>query len=229
MNPYEAEGYDRFRTEYIGDNGFNLGVINKLRRYCALPSLVDKDLEEMLPFDISAKFSYLFEGILDEIFTMKEKVLIFTDAIGAQQAIAKEIKSRYAVFCALLNGSVPIEERQSVIDEFSSKVGFAVLIINPTVGATGLNITAANHVIFYTLDWNPASEDQCIARAARIGQKKNVFVYRMFYADTVEDEVNDCLDRKRLLQNSAVKGTTADIIPDIKRAREKSPFIRGGV
>ena len=229
MNPYEAEGYDRFRTEYIEDNGFNLGVINKLRRYCALPSLVDKDQEEMLPFDMSAKFSYLFEGILDEIFTMKEKVLIFTDAIGAQQAIANEIKSRYAVFCALLNGSVPIEERQSVIDEFSSKMGFAVLIINPTVGATGLNITAANHVIFYTLDWNPASEDQCIARAARIGQKKNVFVYRMFYADTVEDEVNDCLDRKRLLQNSAVKGTTADILPDIKRALEKSPFIRGYV
>ena len=51
----------------------------------------------------------------------------------------------------------------------------------------------------------------------------------MFYADTVEDEVNDCLDRKRLLQNSAVKGTTADILPDIKRALEKSPFIRGYV
>ena len=229
MNPYEAEGYERLRTEYIEENGFNLGVINKLRRYCALPSLVDDDQKESLPFDMSAKFAYLFEGILDEIFAMKEKVLIFTDAIGAQQAIANEIKARYAVFCALLNGSVPISERQTVIDEFSSKVGFAVLIINPTVGATGLNITAANHVIFYTLDWNPASEDQCIARAARIGQKKNVFVYRMFYADTVEDEVNNCLDRKRQLQDSAVKGTTAEVIPDIKRALEKSPFIRGEI
>ena len=229
MNPYEAEGYERFRTEYIEENGFNLGVINKLRRYCALPSLVDENQKEILPFDMSAKFSYLFEGILDEIFAMKEKVLIFTDAIGAQQAIAEEIKARYAVFCVLLNGSVPISERQSVIDEFSSKVGFAVLIINPTVGATGLNITAANHVIFYTLDWNPASEDQCIARAARIGQKKNVFVYRMFYADTVEDEINNCLDRKRQLQDSAVKGTTAEVIPDIKRALEKSPFIRGEI
>ena len=229
MNPYEAEGYEHFRTEYIEENGFNLGVINKLRRYCALPSLVNDEQKEIPPFDMSAKFSYLFEGILDEIFAMKEKVLIFTDAIGAQQAIANEIKARYAVFCALLNGSIPISERQTVIDEFSSKVGFAVLIINPTVGATGLNITAANHVIFYTLDWNPASEDQCIARAARIGQKKNVFVYRMFYADTVEDEVNDCLDRKRQLQNSAVKGTTADIIPDIKRALERSPFIRGEI
>ena len=229
MNPYEAEGYERFRTEYIEESGFNLGVINKLRRYCALPSLVDEAQKEILPFDMSAKFSYLFEGILDEIFAMKEKVLIFTEAIGAQQAIANEIKARYAVFCALLNGSVPITERQSVIDEFSSKTGFAVLIINPTVGATGLNITAANHVIFYTLDWNPASEDQCIARAARIGQKKNVFVYRMFYADTIEDEVNNCLDRKRLLQDSAVKGTTAEVIPDIRRALERSPFLRGEI
>lgn len=227
MNPYEAEGYERLRTESIEESGFNLGVINKLRRYCALPSLADKEQEGIIPFNMSAKFSYLFEGILDEIFVMKEKVLIFTDAIGAQQAIANEIKARYAVFCALLNGSVPISERQAVIDEFSSKIGFAVLIINPVIGATGLNITAANHVIFYTLDWNPASEDQCIARASRIGQKKTVFVYRMFYADTVEDEVNSCLERKRQLQSYAVKGTTADISPDIKRALEKSPFIRG--
>ena len=83
-----------------------------------------------------------------------------------------------------------------MIDEFSDKLGFAVLIINPTVGATGLNIVTANHVIFYTLDWNPAAEDQCIARALRIGQEKTVMVYRLYYVGTVEEEVNECIEKK---------------------------------
>ena len=59
MNPYEAEGYEHFRTEYIEENGFNLGVINKLRRYCALPSLVNDEQKEIPPFDMSAKFSFI--------------------------------------------------------------------------------------------------------------------------------------------------------------------------
>ena len=227
MNPAEAEGYERIRVEAMDEEGsVNPGILTTLRMYCALPELVDKDMISTSLADISSKFAYLFEGLLDEIYAQKEKVIIFTGWVQAQEKIQANIKERYGAFCSILNGNIPIDARQNVIDEFSERVGFAVLIINPTVGATGLNITAANHVIFYTLDWNPAVEDQCIARAARIGQKKTVFVYRLFYSDTIEDEVNDCLEHKRELQNITVKGTTADISPDVQKALSRSPFLR---
>lgn len=227
MNPKEAEGYERFRIEYTEENGFCIGVINKLRRYCALPELVDPSFSEISPAESSAKFAFLFDSILDEVFCLKEKVIIFTEAIGAQERICENIRGRYGAPCELLNGGTPQENRQKVLDAFSDKIGFAVLIINPEVGATGLNITAANHVVFYTLEWNPAKEDQCIARAARIGQKKTVIVHRLFYLGTVEEEVNDCLERKRLLQDVTVKGTSADTNPDINKALQRSPFLRG--
>lgn len=226
MNPAEAEGYERIRIEEKEEGKGDLGLLTTLRRYCALPELADPSMRSPFPADSSAKFAYLFEGLLDEIYALGEKVIIFTGWLGAQAKIQDHLKARYGKFCGTLNGNTPIEARQKLIDEFGERVGFAALIINPTVGATGLNITAANHVIFYTLDWNPASEDQCIARSARIGQKKTVFVHRLFYSDTIEDEVNDCLERKRALQNVTVKGTTADIKPDIQKALSRSPFLR---
>ena len=93
-----------------------------------------------------------------------------------------------------------------------------------TVGGTGLNITAANHVIFYTLEWNPALEDQCIARALRIGQDKTVIIHRLFYANTVEDVINERLERKRDLARIAIVGIDGSEQADIARAIEKSPF-----
>lgn len=227
MNPDEAEGYERIRMEAMDEDGrVNPGILTTLRMYCALPEIVDNDFKSTSPADTSAKFAYLFEGLLDKIYSQKEKVIIFTGWVQAQEKIQSNVRARYGSFCDILNGDVPIDERQKMIDEFSERIGFAVLIINPTVGATGLNITAANHVIFYTLDWNPATEDQCIARAARIGQKKTVFVYRLFYSDTIEDEVNDCLEHKRKLQDTTVKGTTADVSPDVQKALGRGPFLR---
>lgn len=226
MNHEEAEGYERIRLDALDEEGrFNPGVLSKLRSYCALPGLVDCDQRTAQPSEASAKFAFLFESVLDEIFSMKEKVLIFTGYIGAQERIMENVRARYGAYCRILNGSVPLDERQKMIDEFSDHVGFAVLIINPVIGSAGLNITAANHVVFYTLDWNPATEDQCIARAARIGQVRTVFVYRLFYSGSVEDEVNDCLERKRELQEKTVKGSTAEIMPDINKALSRSPFM----
>ncbi len=82
-----------------------------------------------------------------------------------------------------------------------------LLVLNPRAAGTGLNITAANHVIHYNLEWNPALEDQASARAYRRGQEKTVFVYRLFYKDTVEQIVNERIDRKREMAKAAIVGT----------------------
>jgi SNF2 family DNA or RNA helicase len=103
-----------------------------------------------------------------------------------------------------------------------------VLILNPKAAGTGLNITAANHVIHFNLEWNPAVEDQASARAHRRGQMQIVTVHRFFYIDTVEDVINDRMARKRQLASAAIVGTDgADAdMQDILRALRVSPVNR---
>jgi len=90
-----------------------------------------------------------------------------------------------------------------------------------------LNITAANHVIHYNLEWNPAIEDQASARAHRKGQTRPVTVYRLFYADTVEEAINERLEKKREISEAAVIGTNGrkSDNTDILQALLKSPLI----
>ena len=102
----------------------------------------------------------------------------------------------------------------------------AALILNPRAAGTGLNITAANHVVHFNLEWNPAVEDQATARAHRRGQKQTVTVHRFFYVNTVEDVINDRMERKRQLATAAVVGTDGrdTDIQDILHALRMSPL-----
>ena len=95
---------------------------------------------------------------------------------------------------------------------------------------TGLNITAANHVIHYNLEWNPAVEDQATARAFRRGQTKPVTVQRLFHIGTVEEIIDERMERKRSIAGHAVIGTEGEIddIADIMRALELSPILYEG-
>ena len=224
MNDFEAERYENIRLQCSGESGKpNLGMLQKLRQFCAFPSIVDDSLQNSLPTDVSEKYNYLIE-ITDSIYQKHEKALIFTGWINAQNIIIESLNARYGIKCFVLNGETPQDQRQKVVDEFSARNGFEIMILNPTVGATGLNITAANHVIFYTLEWNPSQEDQCIGRAARIGQTKTVMVYRLFYCDTVEDVMNERLNRKRQLREIIIQGTDGSDEADIMKALSVSPF-----
>ena len=102
------------------------------------------------------------------------------------------------------------------------------MILNPRAAGTGLNITGANHVIHYNLEWNPSLEDQATARAYRRGQQKTVFVYRLYYEDTIEEVVNDRILRKRDISAVAIIGNdgTAQDRDDLIAALQKSPTIK---
>jgi SNF2 family DNA or RNA helicase len=99
------------------------------------------------------------------------------------------------------------------------------LIINPKAGGVGLNITAANHIIHYNLEWNPAVEDQATARAYRRGQSKTVFVYRLFYSNTIEEIINEKIERKRELSNLSIVGNNGNADEyDLIKAYKISPI-----
>mgnify|MGYP001013449545 FL=1 len=86
-----------------------------------------------------------------------------------------------------LDGSVNYDERQNRIDNFNNNPNVLVFVISTKAGGVGINLTSATNIIIYDSDWNPQNDIQAIARAHRIGQHKNVSVYRLITSQTYED------------------------------------------
>ena len=103
-----------------------------------------------------------------------------------------------------LHGGVPVKKRQEMVDRFQTDRSVGILIVSLKAGGTGLNLTAASCVIHYDLWWNPAVEAQATDRAYRIGQRRDVLVYRFVTAGTFEERINAMLEAKRGLADMTV-------------------------
>lgn len=204
MSDYESEIYEEIRQSLLGTGTTSLPLLQKLRIFCTHPEIYDDTIVDD-PMKISIKYQRCCE-ILAEIFTKREKVILFTSYKKMFDLLGKDIPRRFGVPIDFINGSTPVAERQKKVDWFNNLDGSAILVLNPRAAGTGLNITAANHVIHYNLEWNPALEDQASARAYRRGQKKVTFIYRLFYLGTVEEIINDRIERKRTMADTAVVG-----------------------
>jgi SNF2 family DNA or RNA helicase len=205
-----AEEYEQIRQEILAKYGecAQLVSLQKLRMFCAHPSLVGGHVADL--YEKSPKYQRLIE-IVEEIFENREQVLIFTSFTNMIDILMADLPKRFSdIWISWIDGRIPINERQPRVDEFNNCKKPAVLVLNPTAAGTGLNLTAANHVIHYNLEWNPAVEDQASARAHRIGQKKPVTVHRLYFIGSVEEIINNKLSFKRDLAQATVKGVTGD-------------------
>lgn len=222
----EAAAYEATRQRIADEYGAiaPLASLTALRKFCAHPQLMMGGAAGVDYTDFS-KFERLDE-ILREIFLKGEKVLIFASFTAMIDIIARHVRSILQAFAGVIDGRLPADDRQSLIDEFTAVHGSAALVLNPRAGGAGLNITAANHVIHYTPEWNPAMEDQASARAHRRGQELPVTVHRLLAANTVEEVISDRLDRKRSIAETAVIGVTGedDDYTDIIAALSRSPL-----
>ncbi len=228
MTDEEANLYENQRKEFITAKDLkpaSLGEIQKLRMFCTHPAVYDKSNVSTDPIKISNKYQHLCE-IIDEIVNSQEKVIVFTSFNEMIKILMTDLNNRFHVKTFFINGSINANDRQTIVDEFSAMSGSAILILNPIAAGTGLNITAANHVIHYTLEWNPALEDQASARAYRRGQNKTVFIHRLFYVNTIDEIINDRIAKKRLLSSAAIVGNdgTNDDKQDLIRALSISPI-----
>jgi SNF2 family DNA or RNA helicase len=222
-----AEDYENLRNEINAEYGeaASLVALGKLRMYCTHPFLINPNTGD--PVAVSPKYARLIE-ILEEIFSNRQKSIIFTSYTGMADLLVSDIHSRFGVFTACIDGRTPIKERQNMVDRFSGIFGSAALVLNPRAAGTGLNVTAANHVIHYNLEWNPAIEDQASARAHRKGQALPVTVHRLYYEKTVEDVINTRILRKRDIASAAVVGHSGDEdAADIFSAIRISPLSKG--
>ena len=231
MSDSEAAEYERYRQEAIdasSSGSVGIGVLQKLRMYCTHPAIcTDSNCSDDDPYQSSIKYQRFCE-IIEEIVSQNEKVLVFTSYKKMFDILSGDIPSRFSIPIASINGDTPVNERQQIVDWFNSCDGSAMLALNPRAAGTGLNITGANHVVHFNLEWNPELEDQASARAYRRGQTKTVFVYRLYYSNTVEEIVNQRIENKRSMFGAAIVGTTGDDLNnnDIIAALEMSPFTK---
>lgn len=228
MSDEERMDYERYRQEAknsaVGGSAISLALLQKLRMYCTHQMLCE-DVSVKDPASVSIKYQRLCE-LVEEIISRNEKVIVFTSYKKMFEIFRNDIPGRFGIELDAINGDTPVDERQKIVDWFNGYEGSVMLVLNPRAAGTGLNITGANHVIHYNLEWNPSLEDQSSARAYRRGQEKTVFIYRLYYADTVEQVVNERIERKREIASTAVIGTDGtDDRNDIIRALELAPAL----
>lgn len=231
MSEEECNQYTQYLEQIKGENdaeNINLGMLQKLRIYCTHPLAAEESSIWIDPCECSVKYQRFCE-ILTEIVERNEKVIVFTSYKKMFDIFKKDITSRFGIKVWSINGETPVDERQSIVDTFNKLDSSAALILNPRAAGTGLNITGANHVIHYNLEWNPSLEDQSSARSYRRGQQKTVFIYRLYYEGTVEEVVNERIERKRDIASSAVVGNIGinqdrddiikvlELVPSIKK------------
>lgn len=226
ISDLEIDKYEDLRNQIANEYGKSATLVSltKLRQFCAHPFLLEATFTDD-PTKFSNKYLRLVE-ILEEIVAQHQKAIIFTSYLEMSDIFLKDLSHRFGIPCYQIDGRTPVSDRQSILDIFSKINKSSFLILNPRAAGTGLNITAANHVIHYNLEWNPAVEDQATARAYRRGQTLPVTVHRLFYPNTIEEVINDRLDRKRNLAETAVVGTEASEADtaDIARAMKISPY-----
>lgn len=228
MSDEERLEYERYRLDACNQikegSPISLGLLQKLRMYCTHRFLCDEAVSDGDPATASIKYQRLCE-IVEEIVANKEKVIVFTSYKKMFDILSKDIPSRFGIAINAINGDTPVEERQQIVDWFNNYGESAMLVLNPRAAGTGLNITGANHVVHYNLEWNPSLEDQATARAYRRGQSKTVFVYRLYYSDSVEQVVNERIERKREIASNAIVGNSGlSDDDDILRAIEMVPM-----
>ena len=220
LTPYEDElrTYERMLGEIKRETSENtLALISHLRKYTAHPYLYSNEILNRSFEDLrkaSSKFAHL-TTLLDTITQAGDKALIFANHIDLIQAMKVEIARHYNTPCFKIDGTISVEDRQTVIDEFQASKGSAVMVLNPITAGMGLNITAANHVIHFSRQWNPALEEQATARAYRNGQSKSVNAYYLYYAETIEEVIHQRLITKQTISSSIITPTLEEDIDEM--------------
>ncbi|WP_037588189.1 SNF2-related protein [Stenoxybacter acetivorans] len=142
--------------------------------------------------------------LLDSIVQSDEKVLVFTQFKEMGNLLVQMIGNQFGEIPMFLHGGCSVKKRQEMVDCFQNSRADKIFILSLKAAGTGLNLTAASHVIHYDLWWNPAVENQATDRAYRIGQKNNVMVHRLICKDTFEEKIDAMIRYKQELAELTV-------------------------
>ncbi len=174
--------------------GAVLAAITALKQICNHPAAYQADDE---PLDgRSGKLARLNE-IVDNVFASNERVLIFTHFASWGERLAEYLTARTGVPISCYHGGLSRGARDRMVEQFQANTEAGAMVLSLKAGGTGLNLTAASHVVLYDRWWNPAVEDQARDRVWRIGQKNTVICHRLVCPGTVDERVEEVVAGKR--------------------------------
>jgi len=187
----------------IQRRGIVLAFLMRFKQICNHPSQFTGDTDYN-PSN-SGKFSRL-KSLCEEIASRQEKVLVFTQFRSMTEPLADFLAEIFGRPGLVLHGGTPVKKRRGFVDDFQREDGPPFFVLSIKAGGTGLNLTAAAHVIHFDRWWNPAVENQATDRAFRIGQKNNVLVHKFICRGTIEEKIDALLDEKATLADDLLEG-----------------------
>jgi superfamily II DNA or RNA helicase len=191
-----AERLEGPEVEGIQRRGIILAFLTRFKQICNHPSQWLGD-GAYAPAD-SGKFGRLQE-LCEEIASRQEKALIFTQYREITAPVARHLAGVFGRPGLVLHGGTPVRQRKDLVDAFQSEGGPPFFVLSLKAGGTGLNLTAASHVIHFDRWWNPAVENQATDRAFRIGQHRNVMVHKFTCRGTLEERIQEVIADKSAL------------------------------
>ena len=181
-------------TEGVKRRGLVLAALMQFKQICNHP---DQFLREV-KFDPeqSGKFQRLRQ-LCEPIIARQEKMLVFTQFQSLCEPLSEYLGTLFGRPGLLLHGGTPVKRRSELVREFQQDPARSFFVISLKAGGSGLNLTAASHVVHFDRWWNPAVENQATDRAFRIGQQRNVLVHKFVCRGTIEERIDAMIADKR--------------------------------
>jgi SNF2 family DNA or RNA helicase len=196
----------------IQRKGLVLSYLMRFKQICNHPDQVT-GAGDYLPKH-SAKFQRL-EELATQIESRGEKLLIFTQFREMTEPLADCLAAIFGRPGLVLHGGTPIKRRQQMVESFQREDGPPCFVLSLKAGGTGLNLTAASHVVHFDRWWNPAVENQATDRAYRIGQKRNVLVHKFITTGTLEEKIDRMLSEKQATTDQILTGSAEKSLTEL--------------
>jgi SNF2 family DNA or RNA helicase len=207
-------------AEGIQRKGVVLATLMKLKQVCNHPAQFLKD-NSAIP-GRSGKLARLGE-MLEETLAVGDRSLIFSQFAEMGEIIRRHVQETYGIEVMFLHGGTPKKHRDHMVERFADPAGPRIFLLSLKAGGTGLNLTSASHVFHFDRWWNPAVENQATDRAYRIGQTKNVQVHKFVCAGTLEEKIDEMIERKKEVAGRVV-GTGEAWLGELSNAQLKELF-----
>jgi len=191
------------KEEGIERRGMILSFLMRFKQICNHPSQWLGD-DEWAERD-SGKLARLRE-IGEVIAARQEKVLVFTQFREITASLAAFLESVFGRAGLVLHGETEVKKRQALVSQFQEDETVPFFVLSLKAGGTGLNLTAASHVIHFDRWWNPAVENQATDRAFRIGQTRNVLVHKFVCRGTLEEKIDALIETKLQMSKDMLEG-----------------------
>lgn len=162
----------------------------------------------------SGKFARLAE-LVESAAARQEKMIIFTQYRELCAPLHDFLATCFGRKGLVLHGGTPVKKRATLVENFQHENGPPFFVISLKAGGTGLNLTAANHVVHFDRWWNPAAENQASDRAYRIGQQRNVLIHKFVCIGTLEEKIDSIIDAKQNMADFMLSGGAEKLLTEM--------------